>query len=221
MTVTDTGPVRPRRGRLRVTPWFVMMLLATLLALFSLHYLRPGMPDGFFVQIDVYRQHAFWLLLHVVGGVVALAIGPWQFLSGLRRRRLRLHRWLGRAYVAAVAAGSFGGMYMAFLAFGGTLTQTSFLLLSMLWFGATWIAVGRVLDVDIAAHRRWMVRSYALTFAAVTLRLWLLGLGAVLPLEVAYQAASWLAWVPNLIFAECLLRRRDRSPVAMRNRHAV
>jgi ABC-type spermidine/putrescine transport system permease subunit II len=62
---------------------------------------------------------------------------------------------------------------------------------------------------DFAAHRRWMIRSFALTFAAVTLRLYL-PLGFLLPVSFddAYRVISFLCWVPNLLAAEWLLRRR-------------
>jgi hypothetical protein len=61
-------------------------------------------------------------------------------------------------------------------------------------------------------HRAWMIRSFALTFAAVTLRLYL-PLAAVLSLDFvdAYRAISFLAWVPNLVVVELYLRRREAS----------
>ena len=57
-------------------------------------------------------------------------------------------------------------------------------------------------------HLRWMIRSFALTFAAVTLRLYLpfppmMGFTFV----EGYRAIAWLAWVPNLIAAELYWRR--------------
>ena len=58
-------------------------------------------------------------------------------------------------------------------------------------------------------HRCWMIRSYALTFAAVTLRLelplfFIFG-GMEYPVASSYVA--WLCWVPNLFIAELYLRR--------------
>ena len=62
---------------------------------------------------------------------------------------------------------------------------------------------------DVAAHQRWMVRSVALTFAAVTLRLCIpLSVVLGLPFEPSYQAIAWLCWVPNLMVAEWACRRR-------------
>jgi hypothetical protein len=53
-----------------------------------------------------------------------------------------------------------------------------------------------------------MVRNFALTFAAVTLRLWLpASVVAGVPFGLAYPAIAWLCWVPNALFAEVLLGR--------------
>jgi hypothetical protein len=53
-----------------------------------------------------------------------------------------------------------------------------------------------------------MVRNFALTFAAVTLRLWLpTAIIAGAPFELAYPVIAWLCWVPNLLLAELLLRQ--------------
>ncbi len=61
-----------------------------------------------------------------------------------------------------------------------------------------------------------MIRSYALTFAAVTLRIYLpLSQIAGMPFDPAYQTISWLCWVPNLIVAEWIILRQ-RAPAAVR-----
>ena len=57
-------------------------------------------------------------------------------------------------------------------------------------------------------HRRWMIRSYALTAAAITLRLYLPLLSHLgIPFDMSYPVVAWLCWVPNLLFAEWLCRR--------------
>ena len=63
-----------------------------------------------------------------------------------------------------------------------------------------------------------MVRSYALTFAAVTLRLWLSALtGAGVPFFEAYAAVAWLSWLPNLAAVEVFRKfRRGRVALAAR-----
>jgi len=54
-----------------------------------------------------------------------------------------------------------------------------------------------------------MIRSYALTVAAITLRSYLpLMLVAGVPLAMSYPLVAWVCWIPNLLFAEWLIRRR-------------
>jgi hypothetical protein len=66
---------------------------------------------------------------------------------------------------------------------------------------------------DVTRHRRWMVRNFALTFAAVTLRLYLpASAGAGLGFGPAYAAIAWLCWVPNLVVAEWIVRSLPEIP---------
>ena len=66
---------------------------------------------------------------------------------------------------------------------------------------------------EVSEHRRWMVRNFSLTLAAVTLRILLPMSGnAGIPFEVAYPAIAWLCWVPNLLVAErVFIRANQRS----------
>ena len=58
-----------------------------------------------------------------------------------------------------------------------------------------------------------MLRSYALLFSAVTLRLWLPLLSAAFgSFEPAYLAVSWVSWVPNLLVVEWYIQRAKRQP---------
>ena len=75
----------------------------------------------------------------------------------------------------------------------------------------------RALARDFVAHERWMIRSFALTLAAVTLRIYLpiaiIQNHGEFPVD-AYRLIAWAAWVPNLIIAEIWLatrRRREKS----------
>jgi len=91
---------------------------------------------------------------------------------------------------------------------GGLVAHTGFFLLGVLWLATTALALSAILQRRITLHREWMVRGYALTFAAVTLRLWLPLLAAVSgSFEEAYQTVAWLCWVPNLIVAEIWNRK--------------
>ncbi|NJM98167.1 MAG: DUF2306 domain-containing protein [Phormidesmis sp. RL_2_1] len=125
-------------------------------------------------QKAVYIAHTSGILMHVMGAMLAIIIGPFQFLPGsITRRYLTLHRWLGKSYMVGVLFGGLGGLYMAFLAYGGLPAQAGFALLAVLWLFSGYMAYQHIRNREVLLHRQWMVRNYALTFAGVMLRLWL------------------------------------------------
>lgn len=164
---------------------------------------------------SVYAQHRAAILTHIAGSMVALVIGPAQFVSGLRARRPRLHRVLGRAYLLGVLVGGVAGLRMATLAFGGWVSQSGFAVLAALWLATGARALLAARAGRIAEHRAWMTRNFALTFAAVTLRAQL-GLGAAMgfAFESYYPILAWSSWVPNLLVAQWLLPRRTAGHAA-------
>jgi uncharacterized membrane protein len=177
-------------------------------------------PAVFFPeQVDVYQAHLAAIILHVAGGVTAMALGPFQFLPRIRARRPALHRWTGRVYLIGVLVGGLTGLYVATMAYGGLLAQTGFATLAALWLSTAFIAYRRIRAGDSRTHQLWMIRNYALTFAAVTLRIQT-PMSAVLgiPFDVAYPVIAWTCWVPNLLVAEWIIwrmtQRRRRVAVA-------
>ena len=128
----------------------------------------------------------------------------------LRALALNLHRWLGRFYLLEVALGSLAGLVMATVSEEGLPTHLGFGALAVLWFFTGLQAYRMVLRGNIAAHRQWMIRNFALTLAAVTLRNYMPLMLFVLhwPFRPTYITVSWLCWVPNLLIAEWLIRRQ-------------
>lgn len=147
------------------------------------------------------------LAIHAASGSVALVLGPWQFLSGLRARRPRVHRAIGITYMLGCFIGALSGLVLAIGSLAGPVASLGFAGLAIAWLLTTGRGLASARRRDLASHRRWMWRSFALTLAAVTLRLWLPGLamGGV-DFEVGYPLVAWLCWVPNLILAEIYLR---------------
>lgn len=147
---------------------------------------------------------------HIVAGAIALAVGPFQLSSRLRTRRLQMHRWMGRLYIVSVVAGGVAAIVLGTMSTGGLPAHVGFGLLGVLWVFTAVLAYQRIKVYDIADHRRWMIRSYSLAFAAVTFRIYLaIGLGMMrLPLDQVYPTVTWLCWVPNLIVAEWWVLRK-------------
>jgi hypothetical protein len=148
------------------------------------------------------------LTLHIVTSAVALAAGALQFSARVRATAIESHRWVGRLYVIGVLLGGLSGLVLATRAQGGLPARVGFAFLAVLWLGTTTMGFVRIRAGRVADHRPWMIRSYALVLAAVTLRIYMpLSAIAGLPFESAYPAVAWLCWVPNLIVAEWLIDR--------------
>lgn len=181
--------------------WIVAALLAVAVSIVSLRYFV--IPDS----VPLLKLQAGWrrfpFLTHVAASAFALLVGPLQFSSRLRARSLASHRLIGRLYMAGIGLGGVSGLILAFYTAGGLPARTGFGMLAVLWLATGFMAWRQILRRDIPGHREWMIRNFALTFAAVTLRLWwpsLQKLGA--GFEESYQTVAWLCWVPNLIVAE-------------------
>lgn len=156
--------------------------------------------------------------LHIGGGALALLLSPLQFLPRLRARAPQLHRVVGRVVLGSIAVGGVSGLVLAPLNLAGPVGTLGFGLLAVLWMVFAATALRAIVHGDVATHRRWMVRAFALTYAAVTLRLWLgvliagqVGLAGVderTAFSRAYLLVPFLAWVPNLLVAEWYLATR-------------
>lgn len=200
----------------RSTPLFARILIAFFgiaIGLYPIVYLIAPAAIPFWLSKANLTGEIWWLTAfyaHILGGGVALLVGWTQFLPRLRARRVALHRLFGKIYVAAILLfGATGGFVVALVANGGFPSALGFGSLAVLWFVSTLLAYRSILKKDIEQHKGWMIRSYALTFAAVTLRLWLplFTAGFRLPFEQAYLAVAWFCWVPNLIVGEYLVWR--------------
>ena len=229
VATTTRPPTSPRRRGSRIS-WTVVTLLSLAIAgYFSGQYangnleqlaatdtgLAPVYADrAFGVQI------AFWV--HITSAGLALALGPFQFAKALRRRYPTVHRWVGRTYVVAIAFASTSGLVMALFNSAGFVGFFGFGALSVLWGWTTWRGYRAVRMGDLASHQAWMIRSFALTFAAPTLRLWL---GILIGFQVlsnslfgttfddyyenAYPVVPFMCWLPNIVVAENMIRRRN------------
>ena len=160
-----------------------------------------------YIDIDHWRIAFF---VHVYASIWVLLAGFTQFSSQIRDYHPRLHRTFGYVYVTDVLliTGP-AGLLMGIYANGGLPSKISFVTLAILWMTFTAIALMKAKKGDFASHRNFMIRSYALTLSAVTLRAWKWSItnAVELPPMDVYRAVAWLGWVPNLIAAELLIWR--------------
>lgn len=182
----------------------------------------PIQTDVAFLQLkQPYIHITSWRIaffVHVFSSLFALLAGFTQFSKWLLRNRPKLHRALGYTYVINVLmiTGP-AGLLMSFYANGGISSRIAFVLLSVLWIAFTGIALYKAVKKQFKAHRIFMIRSYALTLSAVTLRVWkvLFANFTDIPPMDRYRIIAWLGWTLNLLLAEWLIyyyikRKRSR-----------
>jgi predicted membrane protein DUF2306 len=198
--------------------WIVFGFLAIGVGLYPVHYFVLDMSQGLLSsKPPAILKSQVWNFLfyqHIIFGGLALLTGWSQFSRKVRSRYISIHRMLGKVYVISCLLSGMAGFYLAFHATGGWVATLGFGGLALSWLFATSKAFVLIRQKQITSHQEWMLRSYALTFAAVTLRIWL-PLGQILQYDFvsAYLVISWLCWVPNLAVAEWLVRRR--RPLAL------
>lgn len=199
---------------MKQVPVYLMAFLAISISFYPLMYLLAGNQAIGLLQSKSPEllQDQLWswaFYQHIIFGGLSLLSGWSQFLKGFRNRHLNWHRGLGKVYLVAVLLSGSAGFYLAFFASTGLVAGLGFGCLAVFWLGFSAAAYRSILQGKVNIHRDWMIRSFALTFAAVTLRFWMpLFLGVfALPFNTAYPIIAWLAWVPNLLVAEWIVRR--------------
>jgi uncharacterized membrane protein len=222
MTAEPTA--RPLRRRGRISRWWILLTSVAIAGFAPLPYLTTSLAelarnDNQLAANFAARPSWFHvaLYLHIVGSGLALALSPLQLSARVRSRVPRLHRVVGRITLLSIAAGGVGALLIAPYNLAGPIGTAGFGLLGLFWLVCAGAAFGSVLRRDFTAHRRWAIRTFALTYAAVTLRIWLgvviaaqTGIGGIdegLAFDRAYLPVPFLCWVPNLIVAERYLRR--------------
>jgi len=205
---------------------FVVLLLSLPIVAYALlaYGFQPLGGNVHPEMMAVYEDHRLWIYLHIFASSLALLLGPIQFFTTIRLRWPHLHRWVGRIYLfVGVLIGGIAGLYMSALAFGGLMAKLGFAGLAIAWLFTGFKAYQAIRSGQVLQHQQWMLRNFALTFAAVTLRLQIpIALVALeVSFETAYPFIAWLCWLPNIVLMESYLgylryqnHRNDSQPVS-------
>jgi uncharacterized membrane protein len=164
------------------------------------------------------------LLLHISGGILALMFGLFQFLPKLRQSRPKVHRAMGTIYAAGTVVAGISGFPLSFLFYTATPQDirgrlipaaAGFAALSLVWPCLTAIAFVRARQRRFTEHRAWMVRSYSLTAAAITTRVFAFPLLLITRDPILAINLVMVSWPLNLLFAEMLVRRNAPAVTAV------
>ncbi len=177
-------------------------------------YIPIGRENNFLLikqtEVQSVPVYLFIFYIHVFSAGFALPAGFTQFNTRLLRNHPKVHRILGYIYVLSIlvlAAPS--GFFIGIFANGGMVAKTSFVTLSILWFVFTFKAIQAIKKKQYQSHKNYMIRSYALTLSALSLRMWKVIIVSLLhpaPMDT-YVVISILGWIPNYIIAEYIISK--------------
>lgn len=197
---------------------YLLLCLGTLLMLKSiLRYTAFDDHVGFLAFKQEYIHIPVWkaaFYIHVFSSILTLLAGFFQFSDYILTQHKKVHRWIGRVYAYTILLINFpAGFIMAVYANGQLPSKIAFILLDCLWFTFTLKAILEIKRGNVKTHKQFMIRSYALTCSAITLRTWKIILSSLFVIDplTLYMIDAWMGFVPNLLFAEWLIRKKKRK----------
>ena len=158
---------------------------------------------------DIFAQHPALTLIHIVPGLFFMVLGPIQFSRSIRARHLWWHRLSGRVFVVCGSVIGISALVMSFAmkAIGGVNQAASTILFSIFFLFALCKAFWHIRRREIALHREWMIRAFAIGLAVATIRPIVGIFFATSPLtgltpREFFGTAFWIGFVLHLIAAE-------------------
>jgi uncharacterized membrane protein YozB (DUF420 family) len=154
------------------------------------------------------------LLLHILSSSLYFVLGAFQFVPWIRWNKPGWHRAAGRILIPSGILSALTGMRMACIypAFLGSGTAATLIRVVVGSCIVVFISLGvaAIRRRDVASHRAWMMRGYALAIAAGTQPLTLAPLIVFPKLygELGWTLGLAAGWIINLAVAEWLIRRR-------------
>jgi len=216
--------------RLRRALWSAVIFLAVIgvaVAVRRIAVLSPIVFHGYspppvvsnpraaqFAALDqVFAGHPILTLIHVLPGLLFMILGPLQFSASIRARHLRWHRWSGRLFLLCSLIIGVSALVMSFTmhSIGGVNQAAATILFGTFFLVALGRAFWHIRRREIALHREWMIRAYAVGLAVATIRP-IIGIffatsrwSGLTPSQF-FGTAFWIGFVLQLIAAECWIQ---------------
>lgn len=131
----------------------------------------PSASRGPFDLDPTFSGHRLLTMLHITPGLLFMVLVPLQFNRALRTRRPRLHRWTGRILVASGLVIGVTALVMSpQMAIGGLNEQVAIMLFAAVFLFALVKAYLAIRRGNVALHREWMIRVFAVGFAVAFIR---------------------------------------------------
>ncbi len=225
--------------RLRRALWSVVIFLAFIgvaVAVRRMTHLVPIVLRGYHPPVvapnpvaarfaaldDLFAHYPILTLVHIVPGLLFMALGPLQFSSTIRARHLQWHRWSGRIFVSCGVVIGISALVMSFgmPAIGGINQAAATTLFAAFFLFALGKAFWHIRRREIALHREWMIRAFSVGLAVATIRP-IIGMffatsrfSGLTPQEF-FGIAFWIGFVLHLMAAETWIHATLPGPMAV------
>lgn len=209
--MTAIAPGTPASPRARLAVRLAWAVLWVLLGLASIEFLIAAY--GKYRHLDsaaygMFMARRGWLWMHLAGGLTTVLLGPVQFLTQWRQRRLRLHRITGRLYLAGMLVAATGAIGLIATSPAPFAIRLAFSATALAWLTTGLTGLIAIRHGLLDRHRRWMVRNYAVTLAPIVFRLSLpLAIaGGLVPSPTLIATLLWCSWIVPLLLCETVRR---------------
>lgn len=190
----------------------ISLLLVLALIFIGARFLIINVRQYFIFTEQSYTPY-FWprstpVFLHIIFGMAAFFLGPFQFIPIIRKKYTKTHRTMGKIYLLCISVSAPVALYLAATSQINFVYATGLTMLAIAWLTTSLMAYISIRKKLISTHREWMVRSYVVTFAFVTFRL----MGEVLvkfgvgPFEMRAAFLSWSCWAVPLLATEIIFQ---------------
>jgi len=200
-----------------------LTLIGAAVAVRRIVYLGPILTGGYsppaippdsrsaqFVALDqVFARHPILTMIHVVPGLLFMILGSFQFSESIRARHLQWHHWNGRIFLATGFIIGISALLMSFTvqSIGGVNQAAATILFGFFFLLALSKAFWHIRRREVALHRQWMIRAFAIGLAVATIRP-IIGIffatsrfSGLTPAQF-FGTAFWIGFVLHLIAAE-------------------
>lgn len=205
------------------TLWVLVALAAVGIALFAAISNLAFNPRVSRVPLDqAFPLHFTYVALHGIPAGLVLLLGPVQFVPTIRTRYPVAHRIISKVCLVFVSIGIVMGVVAASVSTSGLAAQFGFLLLAAAWFYSGLLAYRTARQRQYGLHRVWLIRNYALSFAAVLLWVFLvIGLQAMtvnlaITFGDVYTTSVWCSVLVSYLVAEWFIVQRTLGPLAQK-----
>jgi hypothetical protein len=196
--------------------WVPVAALSLLLIYNTLAYFSFSKDFRFIEERSFLFESSFYntcFYIHIAAGTLCIGTALIQFSRYILKKSKPIHRFSGKIYVFVVLfLGAPTGLFMSFFAKGSFWEKALFMFMAGWWFITTLYGLTTIHKKNVAAHKIWMIRSYAMAMTAVTFRVYhiifyTLGWGHL----ENYEISLWISVVGNMLFAEWVIWRQSRK----------